>query len=44
MTATWAELFDRAPDAPEERVREALADRRSQEPDGRGTVDRDADD
>jgi len=27
MTVSWAELFDHAPDVPERRVRDALADR-----------------
>lgn len=40
MTATWAELFDHAPEVPERRVRDALADRRD-EPDDRGADDRD---
>lgn len=44
MTATWAELFDRAPELPEERVREALADRRSREPDDQETGGREPDD
>lgn len=38
MTVTWAELFDRAPEVPEQRASEALADRRDE------TGDRDADD
>jgi hypothetical protein len=38
MTATLAELFDRAPEVPERRVRDALADRRDE------TDDRDGDD
>jgi hypothetical protein len=33
MTTTWGALFDRAPDALEERVRETLADRRGSETD-----------
>jgi hypothetical protein len=44
MTATWAELFDRAPEVPERRVRDALADRRSRRTDGCETDDPDADD
>jgi hypothetical protein len=39
MTATLAELFDRAPEVPERRVRDALADRRD-ETDHRGADDR----
>lgn len=37
MTATWAELFDCAPEVPERRVREALAAARE-------TADRGGDD
>ncbi|MFT4950110.1 MAG: hypothetical protein ACI9CA_002255 [Natronomonas sp.] len=33
MTATWGALFDRAPDAPEQQVRETLTDRRGSETD-----------